>query len=347
MKNKCKFYIGIDVSKPFFDAALLVVENHVKKEILAAHFTNDETGLKSFESWLKIHKVTFDENTILVIENTGVYQRQLWAFCNKINLQIHIGNAAHIKWSFGIARGKNDKIDAERLCKYAFKEADELKTSPALIPELLQLKDLQTSRTRLITQQNANQIYLKELKASNSLATQKALEQVYKTAIEGLKKSILAIDSLIKKIICESVSLKKSYNLLMTIPGIGNVTAVYLIVCTNNFAGNISGKQLACYAGVAPFSNSSGISIKGKEKVHKMANKELKKLLFMCAMSTIQNNQEMKHYYERKTAEGRHGFSVLNAIKNKILLRVAAVIKHQKAYVDNYQPVVDNLKNVN
>ena len=46
----------------------------------------------------------------------------LWTFYNRINRQIHIGNAAHIKWSFGIARGKNDKIDAIRLYKYACKE---------------------------------------------------------------------------------------------------------------------------------------------------------------------------------------------------------------------------------
>lgn len=131
---------------------------------------------------------------------------------------------------------------------------------------------------------------------------------------------------------------------MLTIPGIGNVTAVYLIVCTNNFVGNISGKQLAFYAVVAPFANTSGISIKGKEKVHKMANKELKKLLFMCAMSTLQYSPEMKQYYDRKTAEGKHGFSVLNAIKNKILLRVATVIKNQKPYVDNCKPIVDNLK---
>jgi transposase len=170
------------------------------------------------------------------------------------------------------------------------------------------------------------------------------MEQVYKTAIEGLKKSISAIDILIKKIISADEALKKNYNLLLTIPGIGNVTAVYLVVCTNNFAGNISGKQLACYAGVAPFANTSGISIKGKEKVHKMANKELKKLLFMCAMATLQYSPEMKQYYERKTAEGKHGFSVLNAIKNKLLLRVASVIKNQKPYVDNYKPSVDNLK---
>lgn len=346
MENNAKYFIGIDVSKPFFDAALMPVINHQKQAIESAHFDNTELGLKTFEKWLKKHKVSFDENTILVIENTGIYHRLLWAFCNKINLQIHIGNAAHIKWSFGIARGKNDKIDAIRLCKYACKESDELIISKPLNPKLMQLKDLQTSRTRLLSQKNANETYLKELNGINDKVTQKTLEQVYKTAIEGLEKSIIVIEKLIKELIKSDDTLQKSYDLLLSVPGIGNITAVYLIVCTNNFAGNISGKQLASYAGVAPFGNSSGTSIKKPEKVHKMANKELKKILHMGAMSVIHCNPEMKQYYDRKMSEGKHVLSVINAVKNKLVLRAVAVIKSQAPYVDNFTKSNGTIKNV-
>ena len=188
-------------------------------------------------------KIQYWLSKILVFTATADRHRLLWAFCNKINLPIHIGNAAHIKWSFGIGRGKNDKIDAIRLCKYACKESDELIMSKPLNSKLVQLKDLQSSRARLLSQKNANESYLKELKSINDKVTQKSLEQVYKTAIDGLKKSIIAIERLIKKLISEEDSLQKSYDLLLSIPGIGNITAIYLIVCTNNFAGNISGKQ--------------------------------------------------------------------------------------------------------
>ena len=109
--------------------------------------------------------------------------------------------------------------------------------------------------------------------------------------------------------------MQKSYDLLLSVPGIGYITAIYLIVCTNNFAGNISGKQLASYAGVAPFGNTSGISIKKREKVHKMANKELKKILHMGAMSVIPCNPEIKQCYNRKMDEGKHAPSVINAVK--------------------------------
>lgn len=200
----------------------------------------------------------------------------------------------------------------------------------------MQLKDLQTSRVRLLSQKNANQSYLKELKNINDKAIQKVLEQAYKTAIEGLEKSIKSVEKLIKKLISDQDSLQKSYDLLLSIPGIGNITAIYLIVCTNNFAGNISGKQLASYAGVAPFGNSSGTSIKKPEKVHKMANKELKKILHMGAMSVIHCNPEMKHYYSRKMLEGKHALSIINAVKNKLVLRAVAVIKSQTPYVDNF-----------
>ncbi len=119
-----------------------------------------------------------------------------------------------------------------------------------------------------------------------------------------------------------------------SLPGIGPITAVYLLGCTANFAAKPSGKQLACYAGLAPFAHTSGTSIRGKPKVHKMANKELKTLLHQGARSVIQHNAELRQYYERKIGEGKHDLSAVNAIKNKIVLRVAAVINHQKPYVD-------------
>ena len=104
MTNNTQFFIGIDVSKPYFDTALLPVVNHQKKEMVCERFDNSNKGIKSFEQWLKKHKVSFNENTILVIENTGIYHRLLWSFCSKKKLPIHIGNAAHIKWSFGSQR---------------------------------------------------------------------------------------------------------------------------------------------------------------------------------------------------------------------------------------------------
>ena len=336
MITTTKFHIGIDVSKPYFDATLMAVIDHVKQGIETGRFDNTAAGIKLFEKWLKLHKVTMDEHSLVVIENTGIYHRLIWSFCSKKKLPLHIGNAAHIKWSFGIARGKNDKIDSMRLCSYAFKEAEGLKHTAALDTTLLLLKDFVSARTKLLKQITSIRVSIRELDNVNHKENQKLIAKSLQSAIDGIAKSILNIEVQINKIIEQNKAFQSNYGLLISIPGIGHVTAIYLIGCTANFAGRPNGKQLACYAGVAPFEYSSGISVKGKTRVHRMANKELKRLLHLGALSVIQHNLEFKTYYLRKKEEGKHGMSILNAIRNKIVLRVAAVIKSQATYKNNY-----------
>jgi transposase len=337
MKNEVKFYLGMDVSKLWADISVMSVVNHEKKPAITERFDNDAAGMKTLGKWLKKHHVGFDENSLLVIENTGVYHRLVWEYCSTHGLPLYIGNATHIKWSFGIARGKNDKIDSQRLCAYAFKNREELKATPVLSAVFLRLKDMMTARSRLLAQKNSIEVYLGELKLSNSRATQLILEQAHKAALEGIKKSIKIVEEQIHQIIKENTAIKTNYDLLVSVPAIGHLTAVYLICCTNNFSGKVTGKQLASYAGVAPFENTSGSSIKGRSKVHKMANKDLKKLLSMCALTAIRIYPEFRNYYERKVKEGKHEQAVLNAIKSKLALRAVAVINKQEKYVDNYK----------
>lgn len=330
-----KNYLGIDVSKLWFDVSLMTVIDHAKQPIISTRFDNSVSGMSLFKAWLKTNKVSLDEHSLLVIENTGVYHRLLWSFCSKYNLPLHIGNAAHIKWSLGITRGKSDVMDSVRLCQYCYKQSEELKASPVLNPIFMKLKDLMSSRNRLVTQLHSTKNYIKELKCSNDKILQATLEKAHKAAIEGIKKSIAQIEELINQIIQEDASIYKNYLLIKSVPGIGHLTAVYIICCTNNFASKVTGKQLASYAGVVPFEHSSGSSIKGRNRVHKMANKDLKKMLHLCALTAIKYYPEFTHYFNRKKAEGKNGMAVLNAIRNKLILRVVAVVNKQEPYVNN------------
>lgn len=337
MKKNTRSFLGIDVSKEWFDVALMHVTNHIKQPLLTQRFDNDQPGIKAFHKWLKTHQVPFNDNTLLVIENTGVYHRLIWQYCSDRNLPLHIGNAAEIKWSFGIVRSKNDRIDSERLCMYAFRYADKLKATPVLDKELLRLKDLVHARKRLDKQISSVKVYLAELKRGQDVELEAIMEQAHKAALQGLEESLEVVKKRIMEIVSGNKELSKNYELLLSVPGIGVVTAVYLLCCTVNFAADRTGKQLASYAGVAPFEQSSGKSVKSRNKVHKMANKELKGILFMGARSASASNKEYKSYYDRKIAEGKQYNSVINAISNKMLLRAVAVIRNGKPYVDNYQ----------
>lgn len=339
MEKVSKCYLGMDVSKLYFDVSLMHVVDHQAQEMKYNRFDNTVEGMKDFQKYLQKEHVPFNNTSLAVIENTGIYHRLIWSFCSEHDLPLYIGNALHIKNSFGLVRGKNDKIDSQRLCKYAYKHEDEIKATPLLNPTTLKLKDLMTARSNLIKQHSATQSYLNELGNFQDKSIQKLMEKSHQAALKGLAASIEQLEKEIQKALKEDKSMARNYTLLKTVPGIGHITAVYLLCWTGNFAGGISGKQLACYAGVVPFSERSGSSIRGKNKVHKMANKDLKKLLHLCALSAIRCYPEFQNYYNRKLSEGKHPMAVLNAIRNKIALRAVAVIREQKEYVNNYKQV--------
>ncbi len=101
MQAERKNYLGIDVSKLWFDVSLLAVVDHAKQPLATERFDNTAPAMKAFKTWLKAQQVSYDKNSLLVIENTGVYHRLIWSFCSRHNLQLHIGNAATYKMEPG------------------------------------------------------------------------------------------------------------------------------------------------------------------------------------------------------------------------------------------------------
>jgi transposase len=273
----------------------------------------------------------------VVIENTGIYHRLLWQYFSLLQLDLCIENAAQVKWSLGIARGKSDKVDSRRLALYALRHQDRLKATPVLHRSVMPLKDLMTLRTKLLVQIKGITTGLKELSGvSVSSGFVKETTQLLQPALRGMEQSLKKIEKHVKDIIQKDETIRQIYQRLITVPGIGHITAVYFICCSNVFTMCKTGKQLACYCGVVPFDYQSGISIKAGRQVHQMANKELKHLLHMCALTSIKNHPEFRDYYLRKKKEGKHALSILNAIKNKLVLRAFAVVKNERAYVDKY-----------
>ena len=161
-----------------------------------------------------------------------------------------------------------------------------------------------------------------------------------KLIAKSIGKSLKAIDADIKNIELQITSLMKQdeslshlFKLVTSVIGIGFVTATNLIIHTNEFTIMNNSRKLACYRGVAPFPHQSGTSIRGKTRVSHMANKKLKTNLHMAALTAIKFDVELKEYYERKVAEGKHKLSVLNAVKSKLLARVVSVVNNDQEYV--------------
>jgi transposase len=162
----------------------------------------------------------------------------------------------------------------------------------------------------------------------------KTLQRVNKDAIHGLEKSLEQVEQKMSEFIEQDAELKKKYDLVTSIKGVGKVLAISLLVYTHGFTKMEDGRKLACYCGVAPFEYRSGTSVFGKTGVSKFANKELKRILYLVSMSSIQYNQELKTYFKRKVDEGKPKMSVLNAVQNKLLHQIVAVVKSGTPYVE-------------
>lgn len=55
-------------------------------------------------------------------------------------------------------------------------------------------------------------------------------------------------------------------------------------------------------------------------------------ITYVSAMICIRADKELKTYFLRKVEEGKNKMSVLNAVRNKIVHRIMAVIKRKQPF---------------
>lgn len=146
---------------------------------------------------------------------------------------------------------------------------------------------------------------LEEAANFNDKKLNKELEKLNRKPVEALEKQIKEVEKKIRILIKEDEILSHLFTLVTSVDGVGEVTFWEIIITTNESKLFDCPRKYACYAGVAPFEHTSGSSIRGGTKVSHLANKQVKKLLHMAAMSAIIKKGELADYYNRKEKEGK------------------------------------------
>ncbi len=329
---KYKFFVGIDVSKLTFDVACLSSEN--SQVIVHNVFGNDGNGIKEMSDFLNKAFANYHiGDTLFCMESTGMYCNALLNFFKDASADVWVENAIQIKRSSGITRGKQDKIDAHRIALYAFRNADAVRLWRPSSEILEQIRNLASLRDRMVQTQKKLQTPIDELEAVGEKKMAELLAKSISKSLKAIKADIKQIEVKIMGLMKKDESLNHLFKLVTSVVGIGLLTATNLIIHTNQFTVMNDSRKLACFCGIAPFPHQSGSSIRGKTRVSHMANKKLKTNLHMASLTAIKFDKELKAYYERKVAEGKHKLSVLNAVKCKLLVRVVSVVNNSKEYV--------------
>jgi len=303
------YYIGIDISKDFFD---IVVHGEAKK---SAQFKNNITGFKKF---FNDYKEKLAES-LVILEATGGYETQLLHFLSKKNIKVHRADPTKSK-NFVRSLGqlaKTDRIDATALARYGFERHDRLaifqmpeKEQEMLMAFLARRADLVAMR---VQERNRR-------KHPNYAKTLFCVDQMLAT----LDAQIENINAKIEKLISESETLFNKVKVLTQVKGVGKQTA-YTLIGAMPELGSLTRKQAASLAGCAPHPKDSGKttgyrSIRG-------GRIQVKSALFMAAMSARNFNPQLKPFYERLVSNGKKPIVALTAIMRKIITILNAILR--------------------
>ncbi len=331
---KYQYTIGIDMGKHTFHCCIY----HQDNKLASFQVNNNSAGFKQLEKVLKGHRINPKE-VLFCAEHTGIYNGLLLQWISKKGYLIWLENPLAIKKSMGLQRGKSDPIDAQRIAQYAVRFVDQAKLWQPTRAVIEELRGLLRLRERLMKAKNQLQAPLKESQGLLPASLQKQLAKSCSRSLSGLKKDIAELENRIEAVLSADKQLDKVYQVVESVQGIGKYTALELLIVSNEFKGLKTAKACACYAGIAPFEYSSGSSIRRKSRVSHLANKRLKTLLHMAALSSVRLVGDLKAYYDRKVAEGKSKMLVLNAVRNKLLQRVYSCVREMRLYKANYVPL--------
>ena len=325
--------IGVDVSKKTLDVALYRGkvdwnDGHIKVD-------NNVSGYKELKKWLRL-KSAEKSRLHICMEATGLYTHDFryWLEQEGITYYVvdpkrmhHFAPPLSIK---GIRQTKTDKADAFRIAIYCSLVHDSMEPSRLPSAAYFKLKRLLAERRQYVKQSVLYKQQLSDISIYDTVSSRMRKEK----EVGNLKDDIRQTDKEMKSIIDSDPAIKRNYDLLTSIIGVGIVVAVTTIVLTENFTTFANPRKYASYIAIAPFPHESGTSVRGATRVSKQGFRQAKADLSISVLNAITHDAELREYWLRKKAEGKHTGVILNAIKFKMVLRMFAVVKRGKPYVD-------------
>jgi len=304
--NNTLQYVGIDVSKATLDC-------HILTDKLSFSCQNNSAGYKKL-----IAKLPAAGSCHVVMEATGGYQADVaYALAAKGHL-VTVANPRQIK-SFGSAVGllaKTDKLDAYLIARFAETIKPDVTKLPSKESQLL--KALVSRRRQLVNMRAAEENHLE---ATSCKPAVKSISTVTKL----LTRQITSIDKRIEEELDNCSEWTRKKEILGSVPGVGPITTSTLIADMPEL-GNISMKEVAALAGLAPYNRDSG---KQRGKRHIWGGRScIRKVLYMAVMSAKRFNPAIKKFAERLERAGKPFKVVMTACMRKLLTTMNAMMKN-------------------
>lgn len=314
--------LGIDIAKETFDVCMTIEGKNRQ-----AQFENNAAGFKRLGHWIskytpvKVHAC---------LEATGQFGEALSEYLYQEGYQVSVVNPARIKAyaSSKLRRNKTDKADAELIALYCLREQPALWTPPPA-----SFKDLQALVRRY---EDLQTTCLQEKNRLKSGTSQSVVVADLQEHLAYLEEKMALILQAIQAHIESYPELKQRQHLLVSIPGIGKLTASKLLGEIRDVCDFADARQLAAYAGVTPRNFVSGTSIHKKPRMTKMGNANLRKILYMPAISAKRFNPIIHAFCLRLLEAGLTPMQAVGAAMRKLLHLIFGILKSGQPFDPNF-----------
>jgi transposase len=303
--------IGIDISKDTLDV-------HRQSDGRHARFGNDRAGLAALRRWIGKAPVR------VVYEATGRYHRDMEGALEAAGhalVKVNPGRARRFAQAVGHG-AKTDRVDAAMLARMG--SVLDLDAKPARSDSMHEIRELHIARVGLVKDRTACRNRLHGARNKVVLAQLRA-------RLRQVEKQIEQIDAELARLVAADPSLACRFDILMSIPGVGPVAAVAMIVEMPEL-GSMNGKEAASLAGLAPITRESG-KWKGKSKIGG-GRSGLRTMLYMPALVATRYNWQLGQTYQRLCSAGKPAKVAITAVMRKLLILANALIRDGRKWAE-------------
>jgi transposase len=311
--------LGIDVSKLTLDVRLLSQHRPGPPR----RFANSADGQSLLEQWLESQGTS---RVHACLEATGTYSDAIATFLFEHGHQVSIINPARVT-AFRVSEGirtKTDRHDALVLARFCEQKRPALWRPTPLEIQRLQgllgrLDDLQ-----LTMQQERNRFENLRLDAQLRQDIQAHLSWLQQQREHTLQCACTHVQ--------QHPLLQRACDHLDSIPGIACLTAMRLYSVYFDQQRFSCAAKLVAYAGLCPAQRLSGTSVHGKSSISMAGNAQVRKWLYMSALSVLRYDSDFAQWAGELKARGKCGRVIVVALMRKLLHVVSGILKSEQDY---------------
>ncbi len=325
-----RLFAGVDIAAATFTAVWMAPGASPSRPL-----TLDQTpqGFAALEARLRSAGHAPGE-VLVVMEATGSYWVALATTLAQAGFAVSVINPdqAHNFAKALLQRAKTDAIDARTLARLASMLQPARWTPPPAIDAELQQRLAERDTLVDVRQQVRNQLHALIQLPVVIPAVRARMEDLIAT----FDAQIMAIEREIARVLPQDTAWAASAELLLSIAGVGLLTAAWLLVGTLNVTIGVNPEALAAYAGLAPHPKESGTSVRGRERVGRGGHKRLRTALYRATLAAARHNPVIKAFYERLRAAGKPPKVARGAAARKLLHLAWAVVRKGRAFDPAY-----------